>query len=931
MAEEIQASKGRNNWHAISAEAALRLLESTPEGLSNAEVELRRRRYGGNTIPRAKPEGPLDLILRQICNPLIYTLLISAAVALAMRKVVDGAVVLGVVVLNALIGFIQEWKASRAIAALNDLVPEMATVIRGGTKVSVPAQALVPGDLIMVSSGDKIPADCRVLSSTSLLVVEGALTGESVPVNKHAAEVPEDAVLGERASMLYGGTFVSYGTGGAVVTATGEQTELGKISSLLHQTTRIETPLTRSLLGISRTITIAIIVISLLLFTVALWRGFPLVDALLAAITLAVAAIPEGLPSIITIALAIGVKRMAKRKAIIRQLPAVETLGSTTVICSDKTGTLTKNEMTVKELWVAGESFQISGVGYQPDGFLIRDGDHVSEGSGDISELLICGALCNDAVLHHGPYGNELAGDPTEGALLVVAEKLGIAVAALRHAHPRRGLVPFESERQFMASLHEEDADNSMLYLKGAPEVVITHCSKQHGGTPFDAQAAQDAAEELARRGMRVLAFAASPTAEMTADSALREVGTHFTFLGLQGMIDPPRPEAIASISTCQRAGIQVKMITGDHQGTAQAVAAELGLLNESGVIGGAELSRLTDLELAKIARRVNVFARVAPEHKLRLVQALQAQNEVVAMTGDGVNDAPALKQANIGVAMGVTGTAVSKEAADIVLTNDNFASIGAAVEEGRHVYDNLIKSLAFVLPTNLGEAMIILVAVFFFPVVNNAVLMPMLPVQILWINLVATVTLALPLAFEAMEPNIMRRPPRDPSTPLLSFFIIQRTLVVTVLVTIGGIGLFWYEYIQGVLNDTGRELALREAQTLAVTTVVLMQIFYLFNCRSLRDSVLKIGLFSNWTVYLGVAILLLLQLGFVYLPQMNQLLHSAPLGPNAWIKATLTAAIVLPVVALEKQVRNFAIGGSGRTAPHQASSSSTSRPRAMR
>ena len=889
-------------WHALAAEQVLTAVHTGAEGLRTDEARRRLAEHGPNVLQRAAREGPLTLIWRQINTPLIWVLLAAAALAVGMGKTIDGLVVLGVVVLNAVIGFIQEYRAGRAIEALIEMVPETATVLRDGQRAALPAAELVPGDVVLLQSGDKVPADLRLLAVRSLQVEEAALTGESVPVEKETGALPEDSALGDRRNLAFGGTLVTYGTGTGVVVGTGGATELGRINAMLHETTHLETPLTRQLAVVGKWLTIGIVVVAALMLGVGLLRGYPLVDALLAAITLAVGAIPEGLPAIVTIALAIGVQRMARRRAVIRRLPAVETLGSTTVICSDKTGTLTRNEMTVQALWTPRGDYRVTGVGYAPSGELRRQGERLHEPPPDVRELLRAGALCSDATLQQAEGAWQITGDPTEGALVTAAAKLSSEVEEMRRRWPRLDVVPFESERQFMATLHLKPEGGQVVFLKGAPEVVLARCATLADGNPVDAAAVLREVERLAGEGMRVLAFAARTPAAPLGELSEAEVAGGFVLLGLQGMIDPPRPEAIQAVQACHAAGIRVSMITGDHKATAQAIGRQLGLLSgEARALSGAQVAQLSDAELETEVTRTRVFARVAPEHKLRLVRALQRRGEVVAMTGDGVNDAPALKQANIGVAMGITGTAVSKESADIVLTDDNFASIAAAVEEGRRVYDNLIKALAFVLPTNLGLAVILVTAVAFFPIVAGHPLLPMTPTQILWINLVATVALALPLAFEAMEPDLMRRPPRAPDAPVLSGFVLTRTALVALLMAAGAVGLFLYEYQAEIAKGVAADLALREAQTMAVTTVILFQIFYLLNCRSLRDSVLKIGLWSNPFVYAGIATLLALQAAFVYLPVMNTLFGTAPLNADALLKSVLVAAAVLPVISLEK------------------------------
>lgn len=835
----------------------------------------------------------------------------------------NGLVILAVVVLNTIIGFVQEFRAGKAIEALSKMVPENVAAMRDGKKITLAASELVPGDIVLLASGDKVPADMRLVQVRNLQIEEAALTGESVPTEKALGVVAPAAGLGDRTCMTFGGTLVTYGTGTAVVVETGAKTELGKISAMLKETTDLQTPLTKALGQIGKYITIAIIIISVIMLAVGTWRtmqetGAELMPALretaIFAIALAVGAIPEGLPAIVTIALAIGVQRMAARRAVIRKLPAVETLGSTTVICSDKTGTLTRNEMTVQALWTpqSGET-RVSGVGYEPKGAMSRNGTAVTDAPTDVTQLLLAGTLCNDSTLaldktESGTPIWKINGDPTEGALVVAAEKFGINTDKSREQRARLDAIPFESENQFMATLHNKDGGH--VILKGAPEVILKRC------TGVDEKTVLAEVEKFAGEGMRVLGFASKPLPKMGVE--MSDVAGGCTFLGLQAMIDPPRPEAIEAIRQCHGAGITVKMITGDHKATAAAIGRQLNILKpDQKAITGAQLAEMNQEQIKQAVATTNVFARVAPEHKLRLVRALQERNEVAAMTGDGVNDAPALKQANIGVAMGITGTSVSKEAAAIVLTDDNFASIAAAVEEGRRVYDNLVKSLAFVLPTNLGLALILMWAVFFFPfnevtaVVDGVtkttreLLVPMLPTQLLWINLVATVALALPLAFEAKEPNVMKRPPRSPSAPVLSGFVIFRTFLAAILMTVGCIGLFMWEYNTAIKNGIDASVALAKAQTMGVTTVIMFQIFYMLNCRSLKDSIFKIGLLSNKAVFIGVAALLVLQAVFIYLPLMNTVFGSAPLAVGDVIRAVLAGMIILPVISLEKFIRN--------------------------
>jgi Ca2+-transporting ATPase len=909
-------------WHTLTAEETLAATGSTEAGLSSAEAEKRLAVHGRNVIDRKGGTSVFALLWAQINNPLIWVLLGSALIAILVDPVdglKNGLVILAVVTINSVIGFAQEHKAGKAIASLNAMVPEFATVQRDGRRVQLAVAELVPGDVVFLQSGDKVPADMRLLQLRTLQIEEAALTGESVPVEKTTENVAENAGLGDRRNMAFSGSLVTYGAGVGVVTTTGNDTQLGRINTMLGEATEVETPLSLALHRIGVVLTIGIALISVVILLVGTARavsegGVDLLTGLresaIFAITLAVGAIPEGLPAIVTIALAIGVQRMAARRAVVRKLPSVETLGSTTVICSDKTGTLTRNEMTVQGLYLPESGlYRVDGVGYAPSGSLLKDGAPVDEVPNDVQQLLLTGVLCCDATLEQKDGRWHITGDPTEGALVTAGEKLGVRFGEVRAAHARLDAIPFESANQYMATLHAAAGGGRKILLKGAPEVVLRRCA----GADHDEVMGR--VEGFAKEGMRVLAFAEKRTDR--AELALEDCDGGFTFMGLQAMIDPPRSDVMEAIRVCQQAGITVKMITGDHKGTAQAIGEQLGLAPPgSRAMGGMEIAALDDAEMRAVARTHHVFARVAPEHKLRLVRALQDQGEVTAMTGDGVNDAPALKQSNIGIAMGINGTSVSREAADIVLTDDNFASIAAAVEEGRRVYDNLIKSLAFVLPTNLGLALILICAVAFFPMVEKSVdgavvmdlLLPMLPTQILWINLVAAVALALPLAFETKEPDVMRRPPRNPKEPVLNRFVVIRTFVAATLMTMGSVGLFLWQYGEEMANRVASGLSgaeiVSEAQTMAVTTVIMFQIFYMLNCRSLKDSVFRIGFFSNRIVFFGIAAVLALQALFIYAPAMQAVFSTYPLSGESLLYSILAGAIIMPVIAIEKFVR---------------------------
>ncbi len=895
-----------NQWHAIDYKEVLENFESSLQGLEIEEVNKRQEKYGLNELRRKNKDGVLKVLWRQINNPLIWVLIGSSTLATALGKITDGMVVLAVVVVNSIIGFIQEYKAGKAIEALSNMVPENATVIRNGNIITIPVSEIVPGDIVQVAAGDRIPADMRIIQQKNLQVEEAALTGESVPSQKTTEAVNPDAVLGDRKCMVYSGTLVVSGTATAVVVKTGMDTELGKISDMLNETVDLDTPLTKKLGVIGKYLTIGIVAITAIIMVIgtyrALGQGVLLFDALreslIFAIALAVGAIPEGLPAVVTIALAIGVQRMAKRNAIIRKLPAVETLGSTTVICSDKTGTLTRNEMTVSELWNYNHSIQVTGVGYHKAGVFKQNNAELAALPEDMLLLLKKAVLCSDANVLYTANEYSISGDPTEVALVVAAAKAGISIDGLRQEIPRKDVVPFDSEKQFMATL------NDNIILKGAPEVVLKRCSTHIGGVTLDSQKVISQIELLGSKGMRVLAIA-QKTQSKSDEILVDDVENGFEFIGLIGMIDPPRTEAIEAIKACHNAGITVKMITGDHHATARAIGMELNLSANGTVVTGVDLSKMSDAELDKTIQSTNIFARVAPEHKLRLVKALQKANDVVAMTGDGVNDAPSLKQSNVGVAMGITGTSVSKESADIVLADDNFSSIAAAVEEGRRVYDNLLKSLAFLLPTNLGLAFILIYGIIFFPFnpITKELLLPMLPVQLLWINLVAAIALALPLAFEVKEPNVMNRPPRKPDEALFNGFVTFRVFFVSILMTVGTIVLFSWEYSYSLSTGMAQTDALARSQSIAVTFIIFFQIFYLINCRSLKESVLKIGLFSNGFIFLGIGSIMLLQAMFLYTPFMQKVFGTASLDGKGLFISFVAGSLIFVVISIEKWI----------------------------
>lgn len=893
-----------HHWHHLPTEEVLELLESDPEnGLDTFEVRHRHERFGPNVVTTQRGPGALKRLLLQFHQPLIYILLAAGIITVALGEWIDASVIFAVVLINALVGFLQETKAVKALEALARTISTEATVLRTGSQHRIAASELVPGDVVVLQAGDKVPADMRLIRVRELQVNESALTGESLPIEKRTECLAPDTILADRRNMTYASTLITYGRSLGVVTAIGDNTEVGRISRLIAKATELQTPLTRKIAHFSHILLFVILSLAALTFLVGLWRGESAFNMFMAAVALAVGAIPEGLPAAVTIVLAIGVARMARRQAIIRKLPAVETLGSTTVICSDKTGTLTENQMTVQEIVAGRVSYRVTGVGYTPEGAILRQDTPVDPFSSPaLLECLKAGLLCNDSRLVATAGGWEVQGDPTEGALIVSAHKIGLTAEVWTQQLARLDTIPFESQHQYMATLHDTGDDEAdIVYLKGAVEAVLERCGNMFDDAgqviALDVASIHKDVESMATKGLRVLAFARCSLPPGTISLMSAAISSDLTFLGLQGMIDPPRPEAVAAVHTCQRAGIQVKMITGDHALTAAAIAQQIGIdgtadpnISTTRVLTGQTMATYDDITLIDVAESTAVFARVTPEQKLRLVEALQARSHVVAMTGDGVNDAPALKQANIGVAMGIAGTEVAKEAADMVLTDDNFASIEAAVEEGRGVFDNLTKFIVWTLPTNVGEGLVILAAIF------AGVALPILPVQILWINMTTAILLGLMLAFEPKEAGIMQRRPRDPHTPILTHDLLGRIGLVGMLLLASAFGLFEWELYAGA--------SVAEARTVAVGVFVLVELFYLLNCRSLTHSMFQIGLFSNLWVWAGITTMLILQGLFTYLPVMNSMFHSAPIGLASWSRILAVSLLAYGVVEVEKWLR---------------------------
>ncbi|MDZ7577826.1 MAG: HAD-IC family P-type ATPase [Candidatus Nanopelagicales bacterium] len=883
--------------HALAHYEVLLLLETDrSRGLTESEARRRLGSYGPNALPETAIAGRIERFLRQLLTPLVYVLLAAGAITTVLGKIADSAVIFGVVIVNAIVGYWQESKAQAELEALRKMVTTTARVRRDAHTTTVSSESLVPGDLVLIEAGDKVPADMRLMELAELRVDESALTGESQPVTKDEVALPADTPVADRRNMVYSGTFVSGGSGVGVVVATGSETELGEIHRLVGAVDPLATPLTRRLTWFSKVLTVVIVSLAVFAFAVGVARGESWSEMFVAAVALAVGAIPEGLPAAVTITLAIGVGRMARRRAVVRRLPAVETLGSTTVVCTDKTGTLTENQMTVRAIWTLAGSYEVTGGGYDPSGVLVASQARHANQDEALSWSLLVGALCNDASLDRADTGAwRITGDPTEAALLVVGVKSGMDLDDLRARHPRLDSIPFSSERQYMATLNEgENPGSRVILAKGAVERILSLCTAGMAPSgqiePLDADRILRHAAVMGGSGLRFLATAVLGVDESVA-SIPEGTGGSLIFTGLHAMLDPPRQAAISAVRSCRQAGIAVKMITGDHSATAEAIALQVGIIDEvreGDVLTGEALSRLGQDELGQAAERASVFARVSPEQKLRLVEALQARRHVVAMTGDGVNDAPALRQADIGVAMGLAGTEAAKEAADMVLADDDFATIEAAVEEGRGVFDNLIKFIVWTLPTNMGEGFVILVAV----ALGTA--LPILPLQILWINMTTAVLLGLMLAFEPKESGIMNRPPRDPSKPLLTRALIERILVVSALLVGGSWLIFEWELSAG----SGLEVSRTAAMNLFVT----VEAFYLFSCRSLTRSTWRLGIFSNHWVIGGLAVQAVAQIAITYVPVMNGVFGTAPIPGVSWVRIVCFAIAASLVVAVDKR-----------------------------
>jgi len=896
----------RPSWYSLPTEQVAAMLQTDPkQGLSLSEANNRLQKFGENTMSVKKEKSSAISFLLQFKQPLVLILIIAGSITAMLQEWVDTGVIFGVVVTNAVIGFIQEHKANKAIQALAQIVKSENVVIRNGEKIRLLSREIVLGDVVQLRSGDKIPADMRLHYTKDLKIDESVLTGESISVKKRTEVFSPNTILAERKNMAHGGTLVTNGYGIGIVVLTGDDTETGKISQTMIKAEELETPLTRRISYFSKKLLFVILGLSLLTFIFGiLVTHRTATELFMEVVALSVAVIPEGLPAAMTITLAIGVGYMAKRNAIIRKLPAVETLGSTTIICSDKTGTITENQMTVSEIYAGGNFFEVSGTGFQPTGEIKHDKVSINLNEHQtLKECLITGLLCNDSDLIQKENYWEAKGDPTEVALITAAHKANLK-QTLAESFYRIDVIPFESHLQFMATLHD-NAGDKIVYVKGSVEKILSMSSYQlndHIGlenlTEINTSKLYEIADNMASKGLRVLAFAKKKIVNENHRIEISDVDNGLIFLGFQAMLDPPRPEVIEAIRECQNAGIHVKMITGDNLKTAISIGKQIGLnqssqKNQSDLmaITGKELQEYSDKDLAEIANKTDVFARILPEQKFLLVKALQSKGNIVAMTGDGVNDAPALKQADVGIAMGITGTEVAKEASDVILTDDNFASIKAAVEEGRRILDTLIKFITWTLPTSFGEGLVVLASIF------TGILIPILPVQILWINMTTVLALGTMLIFEPKESDVMKRLPRRPNSPILTRDLIIQIAIVSTCILISVYGLFEWALKDGI--------SLEESRTIAVNTIVMIEIFYLFNCRSLSKSILRKGFFSNKLIFLGVTVMILLQIVFTYTPVMNEIFQSKPIGIESWLKIIGVSIITFLIIEIKKFVSN--------------------------
>ena len=894
---EIKTKRTQPAWHNICIDLVLEKLGTTSAGLIWHEAEARLSRHGPNRLPDTAKRNATMRFLLQFHNILIYVLLGSAVITAVLDHWIDTFVILTVVLANAIIGFIQEGKAEKAMDAIRQMLAPHASVLRSGERHSIEGEKLVPGDIVLLEAGDKVPADLRLLKTHGLQIQEAILTGESVPVEKHIEPDPLDAPLGDRSCIAFSGTLVTSGQGKGVVVATGAATEIGRISGLLSEVETLTTPLVKQMGAFAQWLTIFILLIATILLVYGYFVGHhEFTEMFMAVVGLSVAAIPEGLPAVLTITLAVGVQSMARRNAIVRRLPAIETIGSVSVICTDKTGTLTRNEMMVSSVLTHQHLFTLQGIGYEPQGTLLLGNTEVSPAEYSVlEELARAATLCNDAALHDHEGVWAVEGDPMEGALLAFANKIGIEIRKEQAAWTRTDAIPFDAKHRFMATLNHDHEHRAFVFIKGAPEQILAMCKTQSvaGGNmePLNKAYWQEKADSIAALGQRVLAFAVKPVNSEHTVLERTDIESTLTLLGMAGMIDPPRAEAIAAVADCHTAGIRVKMITGDHAKTAAAIGKQIGLRNPTKVLTGIDLDEMNDASLKEAVLECDIFARTSPEHKLRLVMALQSHGMTVAMTGDGVNDAPALKRADVGIAMGKKGSEAAKEAAELVLADDNFASIASAVREGRTVYDNIKKVISWTLPTNAGEAMTIIVALLF------GMTLPVTPIQILWINLITAVTLGIALAFEPTEENTMCRPPRLRGEPLLGGELVWYILLVSILCVCGVYGIYSYAI--------DREYSIELARTLAVNTLVVMEIFTLFFIRNIYGTSLTWkAVRGTKMVWMSVIAVTAAQFSITYLPPLQAIFATAAMSFLDCLLVISIGVVLFAVLETEKQIR---------------------------
>jgi len=889
----------QQRWHAMNAQEVLQSLETGLNGLTDEEARVRLERVGLNELRKGRRISPLKIFAGQFKEFLVIILIVAALVSAAIGEAVDAIVILAIIIAIAVLGFIQEYRAERALEALKKMAAPTATVIRNGKEKEIPSRDLVPGDMISLTVGDKIPADARIIEAHNLEVNEASLTGESTPVEKHLKVIASEVSIADRSNMVFGGTIVTYGHALAAVVSTGMSTEFGKIAGMIESAEEARTPLQTRLEHVGKWLGIVCIVVVAAVSFLGLIQGYGYLQMFTWGVSLAVAAVPEALPAVVTGALAIGVQRMAKRNSIVRKLPAVETLGCTTVICVDKTGTLTKGEMTVRELFLNSETIHVTGTGYAPQGDFLKEGAPIPDNR-DIKFMFQVASLCNDARLEKEEGIWRVLGDPTEGALIVAATKLSISQEEMMRQYPRIGELPFTSERKLMTTIHLTPHGRKIACVKGALEVVLEKCKYLQKGEAqlelTDGLKGEilQANEKMAARALRLLAIAHRelPKEMQKFDEELTE--RDLIFLGLVGMIDPPREEAKQAVELCEQAGVRVVMITGDHKLTATAIAQELSLMKGTQLaITGDELDKLDDKEFTSIVKDVAVYARVSPEHKLRIVKALKLNGHVVAMTGDGVNDAPALKSADIGVSMGITGTDVSKEASDMILVDDNFASIVAAMQEGRVIYDNIKKYLAYLLSCNIAEILIMFSVSLISFIQNSHIPLPLIAVQILWVNLVTDGLPALALGVDPPDPDIMQRPPRDPKESVFTARVNRLIVVGAVTMALFTTPIFLSKLIVGE----------KVARTIVFTLIVMFEMFNAFNCRSERHSLLKVGFTKNRFLLIAVASSILLQLAVIYVPFLQAMFETAPLGVYDWALVILLSATVILTVEASKRI----------------------------